>query len=92
MTPNSPLPQDLRDLLVRLDQRVSDGFANIDKKLDKMDQRADDHDRRLRDLEQRMSTVETTGKVSFGWGRVVIAMVACSLGGGTIGHFLPLIH
>lgn len=40
-----------RDLLIRLDQRVSDGFANINNRLDAYDRRADALDRRVDALE-----------------------------------------
>ncbi|RYE92856.1 MAG: hypothetical protein EOO77_46220, partial [Oxalobacteraceae bacterium] len=46
-----PLPQDMRDLLIRLDQRVQDGFADVRIKLDAMDKRADS-------IEQRVVTLE----------------------------------
>lgn len=49
--PIDPLPQDMRDLLVRLDQRVADGFTDMRAKLDLMDKRADS-------LEQRVVTLE----------------------------------
>lgn len=42
----------MRDLLVRLDQKVGDGFAQIHAKLDAMERRADGHDKRLTELEQ----------------------------------------
>jgi hypothetical protein len=43
--------QEMRDLLIRLDQKVGDGFQNIDKKLDNMERRADNHENRIRSLE-----------------------------------------
>lgn len=43
--------QDMRDLLIRLDQRVDDGFRNINAKLDDMNRRADGHELRIRSLE-----------------------------------------
>ncbi len=46
-----PLPQDMRDLLIRLDQRVADGFADVRLKLDAMDKRADS-------IEQRVVAIE----------------------------------
>lgn len=51
MTPADPLPQDMRDLLVRLDQRVQDGFESVNKKLEQMDVR-------FNNLEQRVVTLE----------------------------------
>lgn len=41
----------MRDLLVRLDQRVDDGFKNMNAKLDALTNRADGHEQRIRDLE-----------------------------------------
>ncbi len=43
---------DMRDLLIRLDQRVSDGFQNITAKLDRIETRADGHEQRIQSLEQ----------------------------------------
>lgn len=50
--PSDPLPQDMRDLLIRLDQRVQDGFADVRIKLDAMDKRADSIEQRVMKLEQ----------------------------------------
>lgn len=47
----SSIPQDMRDLLVRLDQRVTDGFATINQRLDSYDRRADKIDDRVSALE-----------------------------------------
>lgn len=43
--------QEMRDLLIRLDQRVGDGFQHINAKLDDMNRRADGHETRIRALE-----------------------------------------
>ena len=51
MNPSDPLPQDMRDLLIRLDQRVQDGFESVGKKLEQMDVR-------FNNLEQRVVTLE----------------------------------
>jgi hypothetical protein len=48
--------QEMRDLLVRLDQRVGDGFLNINAKLDEMNRRADGHENRIRALENDNQT------------------------------------
>lgn len=50
-----PLPQDFRDLLIRLDQRTADGFDSINKKLDRLDGRADSLDIRVRDIETELA-------------------------------------
>lgn len=52
MPTNTPIPQDMRDLLIRLDQRVGDGFQNINDKLDAINRRTDDIDGRVRKLEE----------------------------------------
>ncbi len=46
-----PFPLEARDLLIRLDQRVGDGFAAINQRLDAYDRRAADLDRRVDALE-----------------------------------------
>ncbi|MBA4228688.1 MAG: hypothetical protein C0456_18955 [Hyphomonas sp.] len=48
---NVGVNQEMRDLLIRLDQKVSDGFENINHKLDEMNRRADGHEDRIRRLE-----------------------------------------
>lgn len=48
---NVGINQEMRDLLVRLDQKVSDGFENMNSKLDEMNRRADGHEDRIRRLE-----------------------------------------
>ncbi|WP_293965979.1 hypothetical protein [Sphingomonas sp.] len=45
------IPQDMRDLLIRLDQRVTDGFATINQRLDAFDRRAENLDARVTKLE-----------------------------------------
>jgi len=45
------IPQDMRDLLIRLDQRVTDGFAAINARLDGYDRRAENIDVRVSALE-----------------------------------------
>ncbi len=45
------IPQDMRDLLIRLDQRVTDGFATINQRLDAFDRRAENLDARVQALE-----------------------------------------
>lgn len=57
-TPPS-IPQDMRDLLIRLDQRVDDGFKSMNEKLDAMNRRADGLDQRTEGIETRVRTLET---------------------------------
>ncbi|WP_334185072.1 hypothetical protein [Novosphingobium sp.] len=52
----------MRDLLIRLDQKVGDGFAQIHAKLDAMERRADGHDKRLTALEQE--TIQQGAKLA----------------------------
>lgn len=54
--------QEMRDLLIRLDEKVSNGFENINAKLDDGDRRADGHEERIRKLED--VTSHRTGYVS----------------------------
>ena len=49
------VPQDWRDLLIRLDQRVSDGFDTMNKRFDAYDRRADALERRVGDLETMLA-------------------------------------
>lgn len=51
MIGDASIPQDMRDLLVRLDQRVTDGFAAINARLDSYDRRAENIDARVSALE-----------------------------------------
>ncbi|MCC4259013.1 hypothetical protein LL268_21460 [Sphingobium lactosutens] len=58
----------MRDLLIRLDQRVDDGFKNINAKLDEMTRRADGHENRIRNLETWQSTVVGNAQgIGLGW-------------------------
>ena len=50
-----PLPQDMRDLLIRLDQRVADGFDGVRQKLDAMDKRADNIENRVASVEREIA-------------------------------------
>ena len=60
--------QEMRDLLIRLDQRVDDGFKNINAKLDEMTRRADGHENRIRNLETWQSTVVGNAQgIGLGW-------------------------
>jgi tetrahydromethanopterin S-methyltransferase subunit G len=42
---------EMRDLLIRLDQRVTDGFQQLNSKLDTIERRADGHENRILALE-----------------------------------------
>jgi hypothetical protein len=61
-TPLNAIPQDMRDLLIRLDQRVDDGFKSMNEKLDAMNRRADSLEHRVRDLEVWRSEVQGGAK------------------------------
>lgn len=66
----------MRDLLIRLDQRVGDGFQNINAKLDDMNRRADGHETRIRSLEDwRTEFKGGTKGLSLGW------KIICAVGG-----------
>lgn len=63
-----PVDQEMRDLLIRLDQRVDDGFRNINQKLDDMNRRADGHETRIRTLEDWRSEMQGGAKgIGLGW-------------------------
>lgn len=79
-TPLTAIPQDMRDLLIRLDQRVDDGFKSMNEKLDAMNRRADSLENRVRDLEVWRSEIQGGAKgISFGW--KVGSALAGALGG-----------
>jgi hypothetical protein len=60
--------QEMRDILIRLDQRVDDGFRNINSKLDEMNRRADGHEIRIRSLEDWRTEAKGERKgITFGW-------------------------
>lgn len=50
------IPQDMRDLLIRLDQRVGDGFQNINARFDEANRRSDAHEGRISKLEETSIT------------------------------------
>lgn len=81
VTPVSPsIPQDMRDLLIRLDQRVDDGFKNMNDKLDAINRRADGIDGRVRTLEDWRSEVQGGAKgIGLGW-KVSTALIGAVLG------------
>ncbi|KQM20192.1 hypothetical protein ASE73_07675 [Sphingomonas sp. Leaf24] len=56
------IPQDMRDLLIRLDQRVDDGFKSMNDKLDAQSRRADSLESRVRDLEVWRSEMQGSAK------------------------------
>ena len=79
VTTPASIPQDMRDLLIRLDQRVDDGFKNMNDKLDAMNRRADGIDSRVRDLEVWRSEVQGGAKgISLGWkvGSAIIGAIS----------------
>lgn len=53
---NTPeLPSNLWEMLIRLDQKVGDGFLQLNEKLDRMEQRVDAHDARVRAIETELA-------------------------------------
>ncbi len=80
VTTPASIPQDMRDLLIRLDQRVDDGFKNMNDKLDAMNRRADSIDGRVRDLEVWRSEVQGGAK-GIGMGYKVLTAATGALFG-----------
>ncbi|MCC4257018.1 MULTISPECIES: hypothetical protein [Sphingobium] len=75
--------QEMRDLLIRLDQRVDDGFRSINSKLDDMNRRADGHELRIRSLEDWRTEVRGGAKgITLGWkvGSALVGALAGILG------------
>lgn len=73
----------MRDILIRLDQRVDDGFRNINSKLDDMNRRADGHEIRIRSLEDWRTEVRGGAKgITIGWklGSALVGAFAGILG------------
>ncbi len=52
MPTNPETDTEMRDLLIRLDQRVDDGFRNLLDRHDATDRRQDGHETRIRALEE----------------------------------------
>jgi len=48
--------REMRDLLIRLDEKVASGFTSINQKLDSMERRADLHDERIKSIEMEISS------------------------------------
>ncbi|WP_140419446.1 hypothetical protein [Sphingobium sp. Z007] len=77
------MDQEMRDLLIRLDQRVDDGFKNINAKLDEMNRRADGHETRIRSLEDWRTEVRGNAKgITVGWkvGSILVGALAGIVG------------
>ena len=70
MSTTGKVDQEMRDLLIRLDQRVDDGFRNINSKLDEMNRRADGHETRIRSLEDWRTEFRGGTKSVLGIGKV----------------------
>lgn len=49
------IPTDMRDLLIRLDQQVRDGFSAVNAKLDRIESRADGHEQRIQKIELELA-------------------------------------
>jgi hypothetical protein len=72
--------QEMRDLLIRLDQRVGDGFAHLTAKLDAMELKHEGHEQRLRSLEHWRTEVRGGAKgIGFGW-KVVSVLSSIVIG------------
>lgn len=52
MPNNQGFPDDMRDLLIRLDAHVAAGFESVNEKLDAQARRSDDQEDRIRNLEK----------------------------------------
>lgn len=79
-TKEDGIPTDMRDLLIRLDQRVDDGFRNINTKLDEMNRRADGHEVRIRSLEDWRTEVKGNTKGLINAATIVKGVVAFIIG------------
>lgn len=80
------LPQEMRDLLIRLDTKV-DGITDT---LARMDRRADNHEQRLDNHETRIHTIETTASTAQrigGWLWAVFGGGVIAMGGFLISLF-----
>lgn len=79
--------QEMRDLLIRLDQRVGDGFHNINAKLDEMNRRADGHETRIQSLEHWRTEVKGGAKGLTLGGKLLSGFIGAAI---TIVTFLGL--
>jgi hypothetical protein len=58
-TPYPPLPQEMRDLLIRLDTKVDIGFLQIGKKLDQIELRQSSHEADINMLKGDVTAIKT---------------------------------
>lgn len=81
--PNTPT--DMRDLLIRLDEKCQNGFASIMSRLDAMDRRADNHEDEIQTLKMDLLELRTTLKtmkwlIGAAWGAgVAVAAIVASV-------------
>ena len=75
------VPLEMRDLLIRLDQRVADGFDNVNKKLEAMDRRADSIDQRVTALEKWQTETQTTTANARKWGAIAWSVIGSAVTG-----------
>ena len=54
---------EMRDLLIRIDEKV----RGVGEKLDRMDRRGDEHERRLMNVETRVHTIEAKSQSNQNW-------------------------
>ena len=84
--------KEMRDLLIRLDQRVDDGFRNLFAKIDEMNRRQDGHETRIRSLEDWRTEVNGGVRgISVSW-KIGSALIGAVLGIiGVIGFQLAVV-
>lgn len=56
--PPNNTPQDMRDLLIRLDEKVANGFASLNAKFDALERRQDGHESRIHNIEIELADRE----------------------------------
>lgn len=72
--------QEMRDLLVRLDESVKLGFQHINAKLDEMNRRADGHETRIRSLEDWRTEVKGGTKGILSMGKIGWSVIGAVIG------------
>jgi hypothetical protein len=59
LLPPNDTPQDMRDLLIRLDERVQNGFASISAQLNAITTRTDNHEHEINLIKTKVATHES---------------------------------
>jgi hypothetical protein len=77
---SDPIDQEMRDLLIRLDQKVSDGFQSITQQIASIDSRVLRHDTRIDELERWKISSESSTKSYFTIGKIIWSIVAAIAG------------